>query len=109
MDMKFGLNEDTLAAITDCLSKNQRIEKAIIYGSRAKGNYRKGSDIDMVLLGRELSLNDVLKLENDLDELLLPYLFDISILHHIKQLDLQEHIARIGKVFYESDENVDKR
>lgn len=109
MDKKFGLNEDTLAAITECLSKNPSIEKAIIYGSRAKGNYRKGSDIDMVLLGRELSLNDVLRLENDLDELLLPYLFDISILHHINQPDLQEHIARIGKVFYESDVSVHKK
>ncbi|MEX2592578.1 MAG: nucleotidyltransferase domain-containing protein [Anditalea sp.] len=100
--MKFGLPEDTIDSITSCLAKNQNIEKAIIYGSRAKGNYRKGSDIDLVLKGGNLNINDVLKLEDDLDELLLPYLFDISILHQIKNQDLLEHINRIGKVFYKS-------
>lgn len=100
--MKFGLTEDTIANITNCLARNPKIEKAIIYGSRAKGNYRKGSDIDLVLEGENLNLNDVLKLENELDELLLPYLFDISILHQIKNQGLMEHIKRIGKVFYTS-------
>lgn len=74
----------------------------IIYGSRAKGNYRKGSDIDLVLKGENLTINDVLKLEDDLDELLLPYLFDISILHHIKNPNLLGHIERVGKIFYKS-------
>ena len=100
--MKFGLQEETIDSITGCLAKNHRIEKAIIYGSRAKGNYRKGSDIDLVLKGESLNINDVLKLENELDELLLPYLFDISILHQIKNPELLEHINRIGKVFYKS-------
>jgi len=68
--------------------------------SEPKGNYRKGSDIDLVLKGKNLTINDVLKLEDDLDELLLPYLFDISILHHIKNPDLLGHIERIGKIFY---------
>jgi predicted nucleotidyltransferase len=107
--MKFGLKEDTMAAIADCMAKIPKIEKVIIYGSRAKGNYRKSSDIDLVLQGRELTINDVLMLENDLDELLLPYLFDISISHHIKQPDLLEHIDRVGKVFYEPDIDVDKK
>jgi predicted nucleotidyltransferase len=98
--MKFGLTEDTLNAIISCLANNPKIEKTIIYGSRAKGNYRKGSDIDLVLKGENLTINDVLKLENDLDELLLPYLFDISILHHIKNPDLLKHIDRVGKIFY---------
>lgn len=109
IDVKFGLNEDTLAAIVDSLAKNPRIEKAIIYGSRAKGNYRKGSDIDLVLLGQELAINDVLALENDLDELLLPYLFDISLHHHIKQPDILEHIGQVGRFFYESNIKVDKK
>lgn len=100
--MKFGLTEDTIATITSCLFKNPNIEKAIIYGSRAKGNHRKGSDIDLVLKGENLNINDVLKLEIDLDELLLPYLFDISLLHQIQNQDLLEHINRVGKVFYKS-------
>jgi len=107
--MKFGLKEDTLAAIADCMAKHPKIEKAIISGSRAKGDYRTGSDIDLVLLGQELTIKDVLMLENELDELLLPYLFDISILHHIHQRDLLEHIDRVGKVFYKSALDVDNK
>ena len=43
--MKFGLKDEIVAAIADRIAKNPKIEKAIIYGSRAKGDYRKGSDI----------------------------------------------------------------
>jgi len=107
--MKFGLKDEIVAAIADCIAKNPKIEKAIIYGSRAKGDYRKGSDIDLVLLGGTLTTNDVLRLENDLDELLLPYLFDISLLHHIHQPDLLEHIDRVGKLLYQSKKDVGKQ
>ena len=60
-------------------------------------------------MGEQLTITDVLMLENDLDELLLPYLFDISILHHIRQPDLLEHINRVGKVFYQLEKDVEKQ
>lgn len=60
-------------------------------------------------MGEQLTITDVLMLENELDELLLPYLFDISILHHIRQPDLLEHINRVGKVFYQLEKDVEKQ
>jgi predicted nucleotidyltransferase len=106
--MKFGLTENTINNINSCLAKHRNIEKAILYGSRAKGNYRKGSDIDLVLVGENLSINEILKLENELDELFLPYLFDISIFHQIKNQDLMEHIEQVGKVFYKSTSKAER-
>ena len=71
-----------------------------MYGSRAKGNYTAGSDIDITLKGEELDLEQLNKINIDLDDLLLPYTFDLSILHQIANPDLIEHIERVGKVFY---------
>ncbi len=98
--MKFGLNENTLTSIINCLSNYHNIDSAILYGSRAKGNYKDGSDIDITLKGANLTLNDILKLENEIDDLLLPYKFDISIFHQINNIDLIDHINRVGIEIY---------
>ena len=60
-----------------------------IGGSRAKGNYRKDSDIDISLVGSNLNLNIILRIENELDDLLLPYHIDVSIFEKIENPDLQ--------------------
>ena len=98
----FGLDPATIRKIKGAFSKYPQIEKVLLYGSRAKGNYRNGSDIDITLFGKELELsNSVYPLMDTLDELYLPYTFDISIFSHIDNEDLIEHINRVGKVFYE--------
>ena len=98
----FGLDVDTLRGIQGAIAAVEPIEKVLIYGSRAKGNYRIGSDIDITLMGRNLTLyNSIHPLYQQLDELLLPYMFDISILKQIDDLNVVEHILRVGKVFYE--------
>jgi predicted nucleotidyltransferase len=76
------------------------IEGAVLYGSRAKGNFKPGSDIDMVLKGLELNLKLLNKISIDLDDLLLPYTFDLSLYHQINNPDLIDHIKRVKKVFY---------
>ncbi len=98
--MKYGLSENTLTSIISCLSNFNSVESAVLYGSRAKGNYKDGSDIDITLKGANLTLNDVLKIENEIDDLLLPYKFDISIFHQINNLDLIDHINRVGIEIY---------
>ncbi len=98
--MKFGLKEEVINQIREALSHYSQIEKAIIYGSRAKGTFRPGSDIDLTLLGENLTLSVVYELSNEIDDLLLPYTFDISILNQISNPDLVEHISRVGVVFY---------
>ena len=98
----YGLSKKTISAIQGVFAKYLQIEQAILYGSRAKGNYRNGSDIDLVLVGTELDLSQLFKIELELDELLLPYKIDLALLHQIKNPDLVEHINRNGVVFYEN-------
>jgi predicted nucleotidyltransferase len=96
----FGLDADTLRNIKKVFATLPNLEKVILYGSRAKGNYKDGSDIDITLLGKQLTLKTVYALEEVLEELYLPYTFDISIFTQIDNDDLIKHILRVGKTFY---------
>ena len=100
---KFGLRVKTIEAINSVFSKHSGIEQVTVYGSRAKGNYREGSDIDIVLIAPTLTTNDLLKIENELEDLMLPYKVDLSLFHQIENADLIEHINRVGKVFWTPD------
>ncbi len=97
--MQFGLSNDDIDKIKVVFAKFPEIERVIIYGSRAKGNYKLASDIDLTLVGEKLTLSLLQSLENDMDDLLLPYKFDISIFHQISNPDLLNHIERVGKEF----------
>ncbi|AOY75997.1 nucleotidyltransferase domain-containing protein [Clostridium formicaceticum] len=99
--MKYGLKESTLERILEIFSRYDKIEKVVLYGSRAKGNYKNGSDIDLALIGKNINLEDVNKLHLELDELYLPYGFDLSIFQKIENTDLINHIDRVGIVIYE--------
>lgn len=103
--MDFGLTEDTIDRIKNVFSGYRQIDRAIIYGSRAMGNFRKGSDIDIALKGKGLTLSTINKILVDLDDLMLPYTFDISDFDQINNLDLISHIDRVGKIFYERENN----
>ncbi len=98
----FGLSVDALRRIKKVFSKFSKIQKVILYGSRAKGNYKKGSDIDITLIGKGLTLdNSIYPLMEELDELYLPYKFDISIFNQLEDTDLIDHILRVGIIFYQ--------
>ena len=106
--MKFGLSEATIEKICAVLARYPQVETAVLYGSRAKGNYKPGSDIDLTLYGGEdLSLRVLLHIMSEIDDLLLPYTIDLSIYHTISNPDLIDHIERVGVPFYER-EAVDK-
>lgn len=104
--MKYGLPQSTVQKIWAVLSRYPQVEKAILYGSRAKGNYKNGSDIDLTLRGGDLSLNVIYRILDDLDDLLLPYTFDLSIFNDISDPDVIEHIQRVGVMFYDKSEAV---
>ncbi|MDA9231017.1 nucleotidyltransferase domain-containing protein [Rickettsiales bacterium] len=95
----FGLSESNIKIILEILRKYQLIEKVVIYGSRAKGNYKDGSDIDLVIFGDNLD-NYLSKISSDFDDSLLPYKIDLSIFSDINNESLRDHIKRVGKVFY---------
>lgn len=98
--MKFGLSTKTIMLINGVFAKYTTIEKAIIYGSRAKGNYKNGSDIDLTLFSEDTSHNLLVTILVELDELLLPYTIDLSFWDDISNDKLKEHIERVGKIFY---------
>lgn len=100
--MKYGLKETTVQKICAVLARYSPVDKAVLYGSRAKGNYKNGSDIDLTLHGGEdLTLHVLYKIIHDLDDLLLPYTIDLSIFSDITDLDMIEHIRRVGLTFYQ--------
>jgi len=98
--MKFGLTKETIDKIKSVFIKHTEVEEVIIYGSRAKGNHRDGSDIDITLKGEKLNEKILTEINSDIDDLNTPYLFDISIFDKLKSPDLEEHINRVGKLFY---------
>ena len=98
--MQNGLKKETIEKIIEIFERHDEIEEVVLYGSRAKGNFKPGSDIDLTLIGNRLNLAVLNKISLELDDLLLPFTFDLSLFHHIKQPDLIDHIQRVGKVFY---------
>ncbi|MCW3807993.1 nucleotidyltransferase domain-containing protein [Plebeiibacterium marinum] len=96
----YGLKETHINKLNSVFANYPAIRKAILYGSRAKGNYREGSDIDISLVGDKLNLNMLLRIETELDDLLLPYNIDISIFDKIENQELIEHIKRVGIILY---------
>ena len=73
----------------------------VLYGSRAKGNYKPFSDVDITLVGDELTHEDLNRVILAIDDLLLPYQFDISLFYILKNAELIDHINRRGIVIYE--------
>lgn len=102
MTQRFGLKESVIESICNVLARHPEVEKAIIYGSRAKGTYKYNSDIDLTLIGDDrLTFLALTKIMDELDDLLLPYMIDLSVLSHISDPDVLDHIRRVGAVFYE--------
>jgi uncharacterized protein len=102
--LRFGLNESTIEKINRIFAGCPDVEKVLLYGSRAKGNFRPGSDIDLTIAGDEVSWSSLLRIENELDDLLLPYKIDLSLMRQIDNPELLAHIERVGVVFYERGE-----
>ena len=100
----FGLSPASILRLQGVLAGNARVEQARIYGSRAKGNYRPGSDIDLCLFGAGLTADDLLKIEVEIEALGLPYQVDLSLFAQIEDPALRSHIERIGQVLFPGPE-----
>src|SRR6266496_4448175 len=101
MNSRHGLSDRTVAEIAGVLERFTAVERAILFGSRAKGVHRPGSDIDLALVGHALDSRDLGKIDDALDDLLLPYRF--SLLIYDKDLDpaVAAHIQRVGILFFQ--------
>ena len=99
--MQFGLKDTVIEQIQAVFAKHEYVEEVILYGSRAKGNHKPASDIDLTIKGKDLNLSILYKIENELDDLLLPYTIDLSLFQQLSNPDLVDHIQRVGQVFYQ--------
>ena len=99
---EFGLTPATLDTIRRILAAVPAVKKAVVYGSRAKGTHRPGSDIDLTLFGDALDLDTLGQIATRLDESPIPYQVDLSIFKLIEHAGLREHIQRVGKPLYEA-------
>ena len=99
--MQHGLSDQTLQKIRDVFVRYPQVEEAVLYGSRARGDYKNGSDIDLTLRGStELTRTILSQIANDLDDQLLPYTIDLSIFKNIRNPEMIEQIERIGVALY---------
>ena len=98
---KYGLQKTDINNVVAILQANKKITKIVLFGSRAKGNFNKGSDVDIALIGDNLVLNDILDLSLKIDNLFLPYKFDLIIFDRIKEKALVEHINRVGIILFQ--------
>jgi predicted nucleotidyltransferase len=103
--MDTGLSPQVVEKIVTEFRKFPQLETAMLYGSRALGTYKAGSDIDLSLLGENLNQELVWKVSEALEDTLLPYVFDLSLFEAIDNPELKEHITRVGVVFYQRDQH----
>nr|VFJ96441.1 MAG: Nucleotidyltransferase domain-containing protein [Candidatus Kentron sp. H]VFJ97498.1 MAG: Nucleotidyltransferase domain-containing protein [Candidatus Kentron sp. H]VFK02817.1 MAG: Nucleotidyltransferase domain-containing protein [Candidatus Kentron sp. H] len=104
MASQFGLDASVIHRIRETLAGFPEIRRAVLYGSRAKGDFRPGSDIDLTLdTEGDTSLGFLYRVMEAIEELDLIYSFDISLFAHIENENLIEHIERVGVAFYHAE------
>lgn len=101
--MPYGLTDKEIQKLQELFAVNDRIEQVILYGSRAKGNYKPFSDVNITLVGSGLSRTDVNALHAAIDESTLPYKFDISLFASLKNKELVDHVRRRGVCLYRKE------
>lgn len=96
----FGLSAATLDKLHSVFARHDAIDAVLIYGSRAKGNYRAGSDIDLTIKGSEIPFAEFMQIKDQIDDLMLPYTVDLSQYRQIENAELISHIDRVGVEIY---------
>ncbi|WP_018617718.1 nucleotidyltransferase family protein [Spirosoma luteum] len=106
--MPYGLTDTQITEIQRVLAQTPRLERAVLFGSRAKGTHKPGSDIDLALIGDTFQFADRLRLDNELDDLDLPVFFDLVVYRQISEPALREHIDRVGVTLYSRQKQTTK-
>lgn len=93
---KIGLEQRDIDLLLGCLLSNQHVKGVILFGSRAKGDFRLGSDIDLALEGSEITMEDMDRLASNIDDLLLPYRIDLTLINENQDEALKKEILEWG-------------
>ena len=94
------MEDDELQLMNDTFAKTANLQQVILYGSRAKGNNRPFSDVDITLIGDSLTDDDLADVAFRLSESSLPYFCDVSLFSRLDNPALIDHIKRCGKIIY---------
>ena len=99
--LKFGLEEKVIEEIVKVIEKYEEVEKAKIFGSRARGDYKKQSHIDIALYGDKVTNSINTNIFYDIDKLYLPYKIDLINFNTLKdEKALKENIEKEGVIIY---------
>ena len=99
MTTSYGLEPGELAMITAVLAEKEALTKAVLYGSRAMGDFKNYSDIDLAVFG-PLDPQTIADIKDRLEELPLPYKFDVLRYEDLTHAGLKDHIDRVGRDLY---------
>jgi len=95
--LPYGLNEQDEQTIFGIFKKYPEVENVLIFGSRAKGVFHNGSDIDLAIDGDHVTFKTLQQIKSDFEESSLPYRVDLFDMQRIEHVALKEHIQRVGK------------
>lgn len=100
IENRFGLDAFTLEALTHLVEQSENVDSAVLFGSRAMGNFKPGSDIDIALAGENLSYHDEMDLRIAIEQLDLIWKVDLVRMDTISSTELLAHIKRVGTVIF---------
>lgn len=96
---KSGLSSRDVDLICGVFRRHREITAAMLYGSRAQGTHRPESDVDLTIQGDFDDLRAA-SIAAEMDELPLPYRFDVQAYSAIQSPALRDDIRRTGTVVY---------
>ena len=99
--MKFGLTQEQFQLIENTIISINEIEKVLIFGSRASDTFKPSSDIDLAIIGNRITPGIVSRISSQLDDLPLPFMFDVIDFNTISSIALKNKIDLQGKLFFE--------
>lgn len=97
----YGLSDIVIADICSVFQRFPNVDKVLIFGSRAKGTYSEGSDIDLAAVGENMSFNQLMDINIQIEDLGLLYKVDVVDYNKYMGTPIGEHINRVGKTFYQ--------
>ena len=101
----YGISRRSFNLLLETFRSFHEIDQVLLFGSRAKGNFKTGSDIDLVIKGEKVGPDVIFRLKSILNERLpIPYEVDVVGYENLDHESLKEHIERVGKVIYTSEE-----
>lgn len=100
---KFGLSQWTIGDLTSVFRRYPNVSRVLLFGSRAKGDYRAGSDIDLAVVGDGIGDEEMMRMRCDIDDLGLLYGVDLLCYDKVGGTPIASHIDRVGKVLYERE------